>query len=270
MKYNLLFLLLIFILNSSFSQILPSHHAVHHKPDIIKSNLILHLDASNINSFDSNDLTSWNDLSSSNNDFTLKNGGVTFSSDDGGSLLFDGNDYFCINPINNFNTNNLTISLWIKVTSVTSRYGVLAQSSRTPTDVNNEFQFHVRLNDGRLNFWDFSSSSYGFSNSQYSSNLVYENPNTWKFVTFTKNGTSGKYYINNVLDGTTTASKNVSYGSDWFCIGRDYRHDASMPSGKSNRLGFNGYIGAVYAYSSTLSQSEIEKNYNATKSRYGH
>ena len=253
----------------SLSQTHISTHAVHYKKKgIVNQNLILHLDASNSSSLNQNDLTNWNDLSSSNNDFTLKNGGVTFSSDDGGSLLFDGNDYFCINPISNFNTNNLTISLWIKVTSVTSRYGVLAQSSRTPTDVNNEFQFHVKLNDGRLNFWDFSSSSYGFSNSQNSSNSVYENPNTWKFVTFTKNGTSGKYYINNVLDGTTTASKNVSYGSDWFCIGRDYRHDASMPSGKSNRLGFNGYIGAVYTYSSTLSQSEIEKNYNATKSRY--
>jgi len=111
MKYNLLFFILIIISKSSFPQILPFHHAVHHKPDgIIESNLILHLDASNTNSFDSDDLTAWNDLSSSNNNFTLKNGGVTFSSDDGGGLLFDGNDYFCINPINNFNTNNSTKS----------------------------------------------------------------------------------------------------------------------------------------------------------------
>ena len=74
MKYNLLFFTLICISNYSFSQILPSYHAVHHKPDgIIESNLILHLDASNSNSLNENDLTIWNDLSSSNNNFTIKN-----------------------------------------------------------------------------------------------------------------------------------------------------------------------------------------------------
>ena len=269
MKYNLLFFVLIIISKYSFSQILPSNHAVHHKPDgIIESNLILHLDASNTNSFDSDDLTAWNDLSSSNNDFTLKNGGVTFSSDDGGSLLFDGNDYFCINPINNLNTNNLTISLWIKVTNVTNRVGVLAQSSRTPTDITNEFQFQVKSSNGKLNFWDHDGS-HGFGGSTLSNNSTYETPNIWKYVTFTKDGTSGKYYINNSFDGSTTADHNVNYGLDWFCIGRDYRHDSSMGS-QSNRLGFNGNMGAVYVYSSTLSQSEIEKNFNSTKSRYGY
>ena len=77
MKDNLLFFFLILISNYSFSQILPSYHSVHYKPDgIYQSNLILHLDASNTDSFNSNDLTIWNDLSSSNNDFALKNGGA--------------------------------------------------------------------------------------------------------------------------------------------------------------------------------------------------
>ena len=56
MKYNLLFFTLILISNYSFSQILPSYHAVHHKPDgIIEDNLILHLDASNLSSIDQSD-----------------------------------------------------------------------------------------------------------------------------------------------------------------------------------------------------------------------
>ena len=77
----------------SLSQSHISTHALHFKKkEIVNENLILHLDASNSSSLNQNDLTNWNDLSSSNNDFTLKNGGVTFSSDDGGSLLFDGND----------------------------------------------------------------------------------------------------------------------------------------------------------------------------------
>tara|TARA_Y100001958_G_scaffold116145_1_gene83252 strand:+ start:60 stop:869 length:810 start_codon:yes stop_codon:yes gene_type:complete len=269
MKYNLLFFTLICISNYGFSQILPSYHAVHHKPDgIIESNLILHLDASNSNSLNENDLTIWNDLSSSNNNFTIKNGSVSYSSEGGGSLEFDGYDYFCINPISNFNSTNLTISLWIKVTNVTNRVGVLAQSSRTPTDITNEFQFQVKSSNGKLNFWDHDGS-YGFG-STLSNNSTYENPNIWKYVTFTKDGTSGKYYINNSFNGSTTADHNVNYGLDWFCIGRDYRHDSSMPSGKSNRYGFEGYISTVYIYSSTQTSDQITQNYNATKSRYGH
>ena len=121
-KSNLILFLLILTFTESFSQILPSYQGIYFKKKIIESNLILHLDASNSSSFDSNDLTVWNDLSSSNNDFTLKNGGVTFSSDNGGSLVFDGYDYFCINPISNLNTSNLTISLFITL-SLLNIYG---------------------------------------------------------------------------------------------------------------------------------------------------
>ena len=140
-KSNLILFLLILTFTESFSQILPSYQGIYFKKKIKESNLILHLDASNSSSFDSNDLTVWNDLSSSNNDFTLKNGGVTFSSDNGGNLVFDGYDYFCINPISDLNTSNLTISLWIKVTSVTNRNGVLVESSRTPSNIDDEFVF---------------------------------------------------------------------------------------------------------------------------------
>ena len=267
MKHNLLFFILIIISNYSFSQILPSYQGSHFKKRaIIESDLILHLDASNSSSFDSDNLTVWNDLSSSNNDFTLKNGGVSFSSDNGGSLVFDGYDYFCINPISNLNTNNLTISLWIKVTSVTNSYGSLVQSSRTPSNITNEFVFLVGENTGKLKFWDFSNA-YGFNTN--SSSSILQSPAIWKFITFTKNGTTGKYYIGSSLDATVTASRNVNYGSDWFCIGRDYRHDPDFSS-YSTRYGFKGNMGAVYIYSSTLSQSEIEKNFNSTKSRYGY
>ena len=65
MRYNLLFFILILISNYSFSQILPSYHAVHHKSAVIvESDLILHLDASNLSSLDKSDLSTWNDLSS--------------------------------------------------------------------------------------------------------------------------------------------------------------------------------------------------------------
>ena len=77
-KSNLILFLLILTFTESFSQILPSYQGIYFKKKIIESNLILHLDASNSSSFDSNNLTVWNDLSSSDNDFTLKNGELLF------------------------------------------------------------------------------------------------------------------------------------------------------------------------------------------------
>ena len=86
MRYLVLFLLFL-ISGRISSQILPSTFGVYKKPDgIIKNNLILHLNASETNSLDQNDLTAWNDLSSSDNDFTIKNGAVSYSGDGGGSL----------------------------------------------------------------------------------------------------------------------------------------------------------------------------------------
>ena len=43
-----------------------------------------------------------------------------------------------------------------------------------------------------------------------------------------------------------------------------------MPNGKSLTLGFEGYIGAVYVYSATLSNDEITRNFNSSKSNFGY
>ena len=85
-KSNLILFLIILTFAESFSQILPSYQGIYFKKKIIESNLILHLDASNSSSFDSNDLTVWNDLSNSDNDLNLVVGGVSFSSDNGGII----------------------------------------------------------------------------------------------------------------------------------------------------------------------------------------
>jgi len=221
---------------------------------VIEDNLILHLDVSNSNSFDSNTLGEWNDLTTNNNDMSILGGAVTYSSDDGGSLVFDGSDYFSLTTFDNFSSDPLTISMWIK-TSLTSR-AILMSLSRTPANYADEFIFAMR--NSKLYFWDYhSGSSFGFLN-EYSSSTV--NSDTWKFVTFTKSGTSGKYYINDSLNNSITASMNITYGTDNLIIGKNWR---------DNNRGYVGNIGAVYVYSSALTSSQIEDNYNSTKSRYG-
>tara|TARA_B100002052_G_scaffold1226_1_gene1146 strand:- start:119 stop:913 length:795 start_codon:yes stop_codon:yes gene_type:complete len=264
MKYNLLFFTLILISNYSFSQILPSYHAVHYKPDgIVSDNLILHLDASNPNSINENDLSTWNDLTSNNNDLSLFSGTMQFSSDAGGSLVFDNDLYKRDSDLNNMSHTNITISMWVK-TTVSSCY--LSSLSRSLGSTGHYYEFVINIRgNGTFRFWDFktgsSSPKYGFPTNQNNvSNTIINNGN-WKFITFTKDNLTGKYYVNSSLDRTVTAYTNVNYGYDNFLIGKNWR---------DNNLPYNGSIGAVYLYTKTLSQNEITQNYNATKSRYGH
>lgn len=265
MKYNLLFFLLILLSKFSFSQILPSYHAVYHKPGIINDNLILHLDASNPNSLDPNDLSEWNDLSSSNNDLSLFSGTMQFSSDAGGSLVFDNDLYKRDSDLNNMSYTNITISMWIKTTDLNC---YLAALSRSTGSTGHHYEFILKiLNTGKFRFWDYktgsSSPKYGFhsNGSQDNTSNTIINDDNWKLITFTKDNLTGKYYVNSSLDQTATAYTNVNYDYDNFVIGNDLRDD---------NLEFNGSIGAVYLYTKTLSLEEIAQNYNATKSRYGY
>ena len=67
-------------------------------PNLNTDKLILCLDAANTNSYPGSG-TTWTDMSGKENDGTLTNG-PTFSSDDMGSIVFDGsNDYVNATPI---------------------------------------------------------------------------------------------------------------------------------------------------------------------------
>jgi len=255
MKYNLLFFILILISNYSFSQILPLSHAVHHKPDgIIEDNLILHLDASNTSSLNQNDLSTWNDLSSSNNDISLVTGFTrnsytlnsdpSFSSDNGGSIIFNDDAAYRKSTFSNFSGNAFTVSMWIK-TSQTS--GRLFSVARSPSSYGKQ-----------MILW-LTSSKVGIYGASNSMNTV--NDNTWKFITVVRNSGTYKYYINNSLDVTKTGQDSKTFNSNDLVIGWDYRN---------NNSGFEGNLGAVFFYNTDLTTDQVVNNYNTTKSRYGH
>ena len=255
MKDNLLFFILILISNYSFSQILPSNHAVHHKADgIIEDNLILHLDASNPSSLNQNDLSTWNDLSSSNNDISLVTGFTrnsytlnsdpSFSSDNGGSIIFNDDAAYRKSTFSNFSGNAFTVSIWIK-TSQTS--GRLFSVARSPSSYGKQ-----------MILW-LTSSKVGIYGASNSMNTV--NDNTWKFITIVRNSGTYKYYINNSLDVTKTGQDSKTFNYNDLVIGWDYRN---------NNSGFEGNLGAVFFYNTDLTTDQVVNNYNTTKSRYGH
>ena len=255
---NLIIFVLLFNVHISISQNLILSHSIHSKKSIISENLILHLDASNPNSLNQNDLSSWNDLTSNNNDLSLFSGTMEFSSDAGGSLVFNNDIYRRSSNLNNMSHSNISISIWIKTTSSSNAF--ILSLSRTPSDFKKEFIF--RISSGKVNFWDYSTA-HGFPQGNSNTTQTSVNDGNWKFITFTKDITSGRYYINAVSDNInpSTSPLNVNYGNDNFIIGKNWRDNNNI---------FVGSIGAVYLYTKTLSQDEITQNYNATKSRYGH
>ena len=234
---------------------MPSNHAVHHKADgIIEDNLILHLDASNTSSLNQNDLSTWNDLSSSNNDISLVTGFTrnsytlnsdpSFSSDNGGSIIFNDDAAYRKSTFSNFSGNAFTVSMWIK-TSQTS--GRLFSVARSPSSYGKQ-----------MILW-LTSSKVGIYGASNSMNTV--NDNTWKFITIVRNSGTYKYYINNSLDVTKTGQDSKTFNYNDLVIGWDYRNNGS---------GFEGNLGAVYFYNSDLSNDQVTQNYNTTKSRYGY
>ena len=261
MKYNLLFFTLILISNYSFSQILPSYHAVHYKPDgIIESNLILHLDASNSNSLNENDLSTWSDLSSSNNDVSLVTGftrnGYTlnsnpsFSSDNGGSIIFNDDAAYRKSTFSNFSGNAFTVSMWIKTSQ---DFGRLISVARSPSSYGKQ-----------MIMWLKSSSKFGVYDAPTGTSINSASTiidNNWTFITVVRNSGTYKFYINQNLDVTRTDYDSKTFNSNDLVIGWDYRNNGS---------GFEGNLGAVFFYNTDLSNDQVVSNYNATKSRYGH
>ena len=91
-----------------------------HSPRIVTDNLVLALDAGNTKSYPGSG-TTWTDTVGGNNG-TLTNG-PTYSSDDGGSIVFDGsNDYAQSGTSSDLiiGTQDYTMSLWVKYDSAKS------------------------------------------------------------------------------------------------------------------------------------------------------
>ena len=93
-----------------------------HSPKIVTNGLVLCLDAANRKSYPGSG-NIWRDLSGNGNNGTLTNG-PTFSSANGGSIVFDGTDDIVL--VNNSSSispsSAITVSAFFKISSYTSNY----------------------------------------------------------------------------------------------------------------------------------------------------
>ena len=224
--------------------------ALYHSPKITTDGLILLLDASDINSYPGTGST-WYDLSQSQNHFTL--GGSPSYNILTGFRFQNGSDaYYAIcNPFQ-FPISTVSMEVWYKTT--TSGASILS--------------YAVNGNDNHaLLFSPENIALYGPTGA-VSSGVNTAN-NQWTQIVRTSERSSGSEIL--YLNGANVFSTTIAAGTDFTtggslviaqeqdCVG------GCFDSGQA----LGGDVIIVRLYNRVLTSTEVEKNYQAQKTRFG-
>jgi hypothetical protein len=219
--------------------------ALNHSPRIVTNGLLLCLDAGNRKSYGGTGNV-WRDLAGSNNG-TLTNG-PTFSSANGGSIVFDGSDDF-VQYSGSFTVTAATFVTWIRRNGNQGTYdGILY--SRGTNITGTSFSTNNQLGYT----WNNAVNTYTWNSSLTLPDL------TWCMCAISITSNSATAYLCQST-GLTTATNSVSHTStilDDIKIGQD---------DFGGRF-FTGNIAQAQIYNRALTPTEIQQNYNATKGRY--
>ena len=221
---------------------------------IVTDGLILHLDAGDSSSYPGSG-TTWTDLSGNGNNGTLTNG-LTYSSADGGAIVFDGSNESVttgnqLDPVADGlfadSSSFWSVTSWFNSDTVASGDRAITGkgggtgSAATYVTYQSSGNLNVRLRGGTITTVSSISA------------------NTWYQVTVTWDGTTAKSYLNGAFT-TNLAVGTASKQTNNFCIG-------ATNSGGSTF--FDGKISSTLVYSKALTASEITQNYNSLRGRYG-
>jgi len=233
-------------------------------PAIVTSGLTLNLDAGFSPSFATipsnanlSTVTPWYDLSGNGNNGVLTNG-PTYSSVNGGSIVFDGTDDYVSVPKQTafVNVSQFTLMAWMKRRVVGSKV-VCHQGA----DLNNDVSFEL---------WNDGAAYFEVGNASNSYATIGNTSTDWQYLTMVFDGTQTgnsnrlKCYINGSLLGVIyngTIPSTTSNTDSIFAVGNTQGSGYNNPS--------DGNIAQVLIYNRALSDTEVLQNYNATKGRFG-
>jgi hypothetical protein len=180
--------------------------------------------------------------------------GPTYNSSNGGSIVFDGSNDMVIIPENPaLNTQTPSVEVWVK-TNATTQNGFWFEKGQ----VNTQYSL---FQEGGVIQWrqNFSGSVTNLS----TTTATYMNTSNWYQVVGTFTSGARRLYINGVLVNSDTQSGTITTNANGMSIG--------VYGGFNGSRGYyyNGNIASVKIYNRELTASEIQQNFNATKSRYG-
>ena len=213
-----------------------------HSPSIVLNGLVLHVDAGNLRCYPGSGTGATGLVDSLG--CTL-NGGVGFSSGNFGHFIFDGsNDYLDFGNPTAVRLLNGTISIWVRSSSPGGGFrGIMAKQNA----------YGLFYSDGVLVAYDWGT------NNTRSTGVNIADGN-WKNVAmaFQSSVTNGtRIYINGSLVLTTT----INWVNDAINLYGGAEFSASQ---------FSNSSGAMFSlYNRALTATEILRNYDATKRRFG-
>jgi hypothetical protein len=219
-------------------------------PDIVADGLVLYLDAGSPNSYRPDFGTTWKDMSGFNNSGSLING-PTYSSANGGSIVFDGVDdnVDCGNQASIQLVGDMSILSWIKVTDFSKPRGI---ASKCAVNIANPYDYY--LLSGKPNLLRGNGGTFASHAATNSPSL-----GVWQHIAVTMLGTQVTHYLNGSSNGTGAISVATTNGANNLIIGN--RND--------NVTDFGGNIAITQIYNRALTSTEVLQNYNAQKSRFG-
>jgi hypothetical protein len=220
-----------------------------HSPSIVTDGLALYLDAANAKSYPGTG-TVWGDLSGNGNNGSLL-GGVGYSQNEGGSLVFDGVDDKVL-----ITCNSSTVRTFNSTTQFVVKLPVYSGSQRCILSYRTEAgRLYIgKINSGIYCYYDQLSSPILISGNISNNSLIVCH------VLCDATNNLFSIYLNGLLVGSDSRTGWVSSYHSNFYLGWD--------AGGTNEY----MLGNLYQFSHydrVLSPSEISQNYSALRGRFG-
>ncbi|MDA9251156.1 cadherin domain-containing protein, partial [Flavobacteriaceae bacterium] len=203
--------------------------------NIVTDGLVLHLDASDSNSYSGSGNT-WNDISGSGNNFNV--GGATFSNSNFGHFNYNGQYSSSNSNINLTFPNGYSVVILMKYNSFS---GGSFNYNNSPSYIN-----FYNGNNSKLR-WETKAGQAFYSQTSLNTGSWYLLTGTHQGATSDNQAGTAKLYINNSLDKSQSLQTNPSMNS-------------TMELGRYAG-NFNGAISAFLFYDKELSQEEVSKIY---------
>jgi len=210
-----------------------------YNPRIVTSGLVLAFDAGNVKSYPGTG-TTWSDMSGNGNTGTLTNG-PTYSSTNGGSIVFDGVDDKVDMSTSLGTLSNYTVCFW----------------------ANRGTENRMAFSTIDATFYWYGDNSWRYTHGGVAGEYYYTKPtsipiSTWGYYVVVYNGSKVVIYRQGIYQGeqATTGTANFSSGLriGWW---------------SSNTYAFLGNIANVSFYNTALSAANVQQNYTALSGRYG-
>jgi len=198
-----------------------------------------------------NNVTAY-DFSSNDND-GVYNGTLTESSIYGLGASFDGvNDYISVADDPSLNPDYVSVSTWIKYTSIGKNKGIV---SKWTTSKEQYVLVTSWATEGKLTF--AIQNTLDVQSTAETTNTW--NDGYWHFVVGIYNGTNAEIYVDGALEGTGTLSTGTLDVTD---------QSLKIGNYATGTLYFNGTIDEVMIFSNVLNSSQITNIYNNQSNKF--